>query len=227
MKANKLLVRSDPRRCAARVSPCSTFKVPLALIAFDAGLLSDENSVLKWDGKVYKRPDWNRDQTAASWMRESVVWFSQLLTPKLGMKRLTEYLQRFDYGNGDMSSGLTTAWLDGSLTISPDEQLRFWQRWWRGELSVSPHAVDVTKKITRVDSSPAGWTLHGKTGSGTVAAPTGELSHGWFVGHVARGDREYVFVTNYTDRVKPADDGPGGPIARELTKKILTMLGMY
>jgi len=231
LKTNKLIVRSDDRRCAERTSPCSTFKVPLSLMAFDAGILADAGSSLKWDGTVTSREVWNHDQTAASWMQNSVVWFSQRLTPMLGMEKVKSYLARLDYGNQDMTGGLTTAWLSSSLTISPDEQLLFWERFWREELPVSKHAFDLTKQITLVETSASGWTLHGKTGSGNVgssgANPDATLWQGWFAGHVARGDREYVFVTAYTDRVVSRDRSPGGWIARDLTKKILKTMGLY
>ena len=231
LKTNTLVVRSNARRCAERTSPCSTFKVPLSLMAFDAGNLVDAGSSMKWDGAVTSRESWNRDQTAASWMQNSVVWFSQRLTPMLGMDKVKAYLARFDYGNQDMTGGLTTAWLSSSLTISPDEQLTFWRRFWREELPVSKHAFAVTKQLTFVDTSASGWTLHGKTGSGRAQAgdPNGDPSLwiGWFAGHVARGDREYVFVTTYTDRVPPKDDRPSGWIARDIAKSILTSMGLY
>jgi len=102
------------------------------------------------------------------------------------------------------------------MRISPDEQLRFWTRFWREQLPVSKHAYEMTKKITLVETSPRGWTLHGKTGSGDAA--TG----GWFVGHVGKGDREYVFVTRYVDRAGTSkDDRPAGWIARDIAKKLL------
>mgnify|MGYP001356902023 CR=1 FL=1 len=122
LKTNKLIVRSDDRRCAERTSPCSTFKVPLSLMAFDAGILADAGSSLKWDGTVTSREVWNHDQTAASWMQNSVVWFSQRLTPMLGMEKVKSYLARLDYGNQDMTGGLTTAWLSSSLAISSDSE---------------------------------------------------------------------------------------------------------
>src|SRR5258705_4912768 len=62
MKADKLVVRFNPGRCAQRTSPCSTFKVPLALMAFDSGILKDETSKMKWDGTKTRREEWNRDQ---------------------------------------------------------------------------------------------------------------------------------------------------------------------
>jgi beta-lactamase class D len=231
LKTNELVVRSDPRRCAQRTSPCSTFKVPLALMAFDSGILEDETSVMKWDGTKSSRDEWNRDQTAATWMQYSVVWFSQRITPQLGMDRVKDYLSRFDFGNQDMSGGLTRAWIESSLQVSPDEQIRFWQRLWREELPVSKHAFELTKKITLVDTSDSGWTLHGKTGScgADVSAPDQKsvLWLGWFVGHVARGDREYVFASAYSDRVESADHRPSGWIARDIAKEILTEMGLY
>jgi len=231
LKTHTLIVRSNPGRCAVRTSPCSTFKVPLSLMAFDAGILTDESSSMKWDGTVTSRDVWNRDQTAATWMQNSVVWFSQRLTPLLGLDKVNAYLARFAFGNQDMSGGLTTAWLSSSLKVSPDEQLLFWERFWREEFPVSKHAFDMTKTITLVDTSASGWTLHGKTGSGGVGAgganEESTLWLGWFVGHVARGDREYVFATSYTDRVVSRDRRPAGWIARDITKKILTKMGLY
>src|SRR3989442_13362128 len=63
-------------------------------------------------------------------MRNSVVWYFQRIAEKLGMARERDYLKRFDYGNADPSSGLTTFWLGQSLMISPDEQLRFLRRFY-------------------------------------------------------------------------------------------------
>jgi beta-lactamase class D len=231
LKADQMVMRLNSRRCAERVTPCSTFKVPLALMALDAGVVSDENSPFEWDHVERGRPSWNRDQTVATWMKESVVWVSQRLTPLLGLERIARYLGMFQFGNKDMSGGLTTAWLSSSLTISPDEQLEFWKKLWREQFPVSRKAYDVTKKITFVENSPSGWTLHGKTGSGDVKAPgAGEgtgLSYGWFAGHVMRGDREFVFVSSYTDKQKHKDTIPPGWIARDMAKRVLADLGYY
>jgi len=54
-----------------------------------------------------------------------------------------------------------------------------------------------------------------------------ELQHGWSVGHVGRGDREYIFVTSYSDRVASVDERPAGWIARDLSKKLLGAIGLY
>ncbi|HBS51609.1 MAG TPA: penicillin binding protein transpeptidase domain-containing protein, partial [Coxiellaceae bacterium] len=36
-------------RCNERVFACSTFKIPIAIMAFDQKILQDENTVIKWD----------------------------------------------------------------------------------------------------------------------------------------------------------------------------------
>jgi hypothetical protein len=140
-------------------------------------------------------------------------------------------IARLEFGNQDMSGGLTKAWLESTLLISPDEELRFWERYWREQLPVSKHAYAMTKAITLVETSPSGWTLHGKTGSGAKGAggPRQRATYGlgWFVGHVAKGGREYVFVASYTDRVPSLDRRPAGWVARDMAKKILEEMGLY
>jgi beta-lactamase class D len=231
MSRNKVVARFGGKACAERTSPCSTFKVPLSLMAFDAGIWKDDKVTIKWDGTHYARDAWNSDQTPTSWMSNSVVWVSQALTPQVGMDRVKGYLKTFAFGNEDMSGGLTRAWLMSSLTISPDEQIAFWRRFWRGQLEVSKQTTEITKKITLVDTSESRWVLHGKTGSGGIGEkdPGEDTGYqlGWFVGHVARGDREYVFATRFVDKEKNITHGPAGWTAREMTKEILRKLELY
>jgi hypothetical protein len=43
LETGKILAEHNPKRCKERFSPCSSFKVPAALMAFDKGILNDEN----------------------------------------------------------------------------------------------------------------------------------------------------------------------------------------
>ena len=222
LKANKVVQRFNKKRCAQRFAPCSTFKVPLALMAFDRGILKDENATYKWDGVTHTIQSWNRDTSAADWIRNSVVWYSQRLTPQLGTVVLTNYLAIFDYGNRDISGGLTNFWLGSSLKISADEQLRFWERFWRGELPVSRHAAEMTKKITYQETSPSGMRLSGKTGSHLYD----KEDLGWFVGHLEGPKGEYLVVVNYSGPTSATNSYPG-LIARGICLDILGGLGLY
>jgi len=70
-------------RCKEATAPCSTFKVPLAVMAAEEGLIEHERSHFEWDGVNRMVSDWNKDQTAKDWMQTSAVWVSQVLTKSL------------------------------------------------------------------------------------------------------------------------------------------------
>ena len=217
-------------RCRERLSPCSTFKIPLAVMAFDSGILKDESEVLKWDGKKNSREVANRDHNAKTWMQDSIVWFSQRLTPLLGEKRLGKYLHDFHYGDEDMSAGITQAWLvapdapGAALKVSAYEQLAFMKDLWSDKLAVSLRAMQITKYITYLETSPNGFKLNGKTGSNVYAD---KRRLGWFVAHIDNGSKEYIAVTNFSDRLPTDETSSGGPKAKEITKKILADEGLW
>ena len=223
LKADKVVQRYNPKRCALRVSPCSTFKIALALMAFDKDVLKDETTTYQWDGVDRGNPLWNRDVSAADWIRNSVVWYSQRIAPQLGSATIKDYLAKFDYGNEDISGGLTNFWLGSSLKISPDEQIQFLKKLWRGKLPASRHAIELTRKIMSLEISPSGTALSGKTGSHIFE--TNAL--GWFVGHIDGPHGEYLFVVNYSEENPPKRKDYPGLIAENITKEILTKLELY
>lgn len=129
-----------------RVSPCSTFKITLALIGFDSGILQDQNAP-NWsfeEGYVAYKESWKAPQTPLSWMQTSCIWYSQRLAAQLGLGTLKTYLSSMEYGNQDMSGGLTNAWLDSSLKISPAEQVSFIQRMIQQDICIRPTAIELT-----------------------------------------------------------------------------------
>jgi len=235
MAADRRVAVFGEKRCAERYTACSTFKVPLALMAFDAGVLKYESTLLKWDGVSRFLEAWNRDQTARSWMQNSVVWYSQRLTPLLGKERIAAYLKSFQYGNEDFSGGLTSAWLTitrsdsdpggGTLKISAFEQLEFLKRFWRNQLPVSADALARTRNITFLENSPGGFALHGKTGSGVF--DDSRRDFGWFIGHIAGNGGEYVFVAGLTRDQQAADARAAGMAAREISRRILRDNGLW
>ena len=211
--------------CATRWSPASTFKVPLALMGFDAGILTSPEApeVPFRAGYVDWRPEWRQPTTPLTWMRDSVVWYSQWLTPQLGLARMQAYLYAFAYGNRDLSGrpgagdGLTTAWLGSSLQISPDEQVAFLRRMLDGGLPVSAAAVAKTETILDHGTSAGGWRVHGKTGAATARRADGspDRAHpiGWFVGWAEKAGERVVFA-RLVQR-EGADDVPPGWGARD------------
>ena len=63
------------------------------------------------------------------------------------MDREREYLKKFDYGNADPTSGLTTFWLGGSLQISPDERVALYAPLIRRRASGQPAAMRTVRQL--------------------------------------------------------------------------------
>lgn len=236
-RTSTIIDRYGGERCAERNPPCSTFKIPLAVMGFDSGVLKDVSTTFKWDGKPKAMKSWERDLDARDWIKESAVWYSQEIARRLGREKMARYLRKFQYGNGDMSGGLETAWLSwepnpqspvqSSIAISADEQVKFLARLWRGELPVARSALEWTRDITFWETSPKGWSLHGKTGSGYAGKGT-RRRLGWFVGRLAKGSEEYIGVVTFTDTREPAPGAKyAGPESRELFKAIVAEMGYW
>ncbi len=215
LSQNQWMTAYNPARCAERISPYSTFKIPLSLMAFDQHVIS-QNTRFKWDGQDKGRPEWNQDQTPQTWLKYSVVWVSQLLTPQLGLDKIKNYLRIFNYGNQDFSGGLTTAWLGSSLKISADEQLQFMKNLVNNKLPISSAAMNNTKQNLYLQTSPQGWKLYGKSGSGA--------NEGWFIGYVQKDQKTYLFALNFT---QPPSATPAGTQARDLAQKLLMQWGPF
>src|SRR5262249_40396066 len=139
--------RAPAEACRTRLSPQSTFKIPHALAALDAGVLTGPESSFAYDGSPQPFEAWGRDHTLASAMRFSVVWYFQRVAQRLGEARERAYLRKLSYGNGDSSSALTSFWLGGSLLISPEEEEQFVLRLFRNDLPVQPRAMQIVRDI--------------------------------------------------------------------------------
>ncbi len=187
----------DPERARQRFLPASTFKIPHALFALDAGIVRDEFQIFKWDGTKRDIQSWNSDQTLRSSMRNSTVWVYQMFANKLGEDREREYLKRIEYGNGDISGGLDRFWLDGGLRISAEEQIAFLQKLYRNKLTFKTEHQMLVKDIMIVEAG-RNWILRAKTGwTGRQATQIG-----WWVGWVEWHEGAVFFALNI--------DMPGG-----------------
>jgi beta-lactamase class D len=192
--------------CDRKITPASTFKIALSLMGYYSGYLTDERlpALPFHQGYADWVESWKASTDPTTWIRNSVVWYSQRLTEWLGNGRLRRYVIAFHYGNEDISgdpgkdNGLTHAWLSSSLKISALEQMTFLRKIVRRQLPVSAHAYDMTSRITAIALLPNGWDVHGKTGTGSPVRDDGSLdeshSFGWFVGWATNGNRTLVFA---------------------------------
>jgi beta-lactamase class D len=210
--------------CTGRVTPASTFKIAISLMGYDSGFLKGEHSPALPFREDYPdwMPSWRQTIDPTNWIKYSVVWFSQQVTQSLGEARFQNYVTGFHYGNEDVSgdggkhNGLTRAWLSSSLKISPLEQVAFLEKLANRQLPVTPHAFDMTSRITQVAERPSGWDIHGKTGWGFPIASDGSHdeahAYGWFVGWATKGTRTIVFARLIQDEKQERE--PAGLRAR-------------
>lgn len=204
----------NPEQCHERLSPCSTFKIPNALIGLESGVLSGPDDLKKWDGRRHRREVNNQDHDLASAIEHSVVWYFQDVAQAVGPERMQSWLDRLDYGNRDITGGQDRFWLSSSLEITAFGQIRFMAALDAGALEFSQDSQQAVKDMMRQSGNlPAGFEgeLFGKTGSCIGE----ETDHGWFTGFYHRDGRRYVFAVN----VKGRDEW--GRQARDITLNVL------
>ena len=202
----------NQEQAAKRVSPDSTYKIYSALIGLESGAISADNSDLSWNGTLYPFAEWNQDQNLTTAMHNSVNWYFQNLDRKTGEQAIQGYLDQIGYGNGDMSAGLESCWLESSLKISPLEQVELLQKLLAGKSGFKEQHVRTVKDTLLVQSGPSG-RLYGKTGTGAV---DGMEVNGWFVGFAESADNTYIFALNIQGA-----SGANGTQAKDMAMRIL------
>lgn len=230
IKGNRM-VSQIGKKCDIRTTPCSTFKVPLFLFALQDGLITNLNTSFKWDGKKQFLPEWNKDQTARSWMQNSTVWVSQYLTSKMGMQKVKQHLDTIKYGNANPYSALDSFWLtkspfsynaDSSLKISPEEQLEFLNKIWMDKLpGYTTAQMDLLQEAIRIpELDQNGLKFYGKTGSGYIEYNKNKRL-GWFVGYVMKGEQPFSVVIKIEDKYPQPEPSFAGSIAKEMVVELV------
>lgn len=208
--------------CSSRYTPSSTFKVALAVMGYDSGILEDSHTP-RWNWQLGMRA-LSRDKRPVDptiWQDNSVLWYSREITRLLGEDRFSSYVTQFGYGNMDVSgdrgagNGLSNAWITSSLQISPREQTAFIRRLLAHNLSVSDAAYAQAMSIVPTFSTKSGWHGHGKTGSGWLRSSNGKPIKnkpvGWYVGWAERQGHIVVFARVGVGNI----DGRQGLIEKE------------
>lgn len=208
-------LRVDPRRCAQRFTPASTFKILNSLIALEYGAVAGLDDTLRWDGTQHVIASWNQDQCMRDAFQRSCVWFYQELARRIGDPRMRAAVQAVSYGNQDIDGGIDRFWLDGALRISPDEQAEFLTKLWKNALPFSPDVQQTVKDLMLLERNEE-YTLRGKTGTELRGATV----IGWIVGYLERGGTTYVYVLN-VEHSDAADLGEMREKRFELLRELL------
>ncbi len=201
-----------------RSAPDSTYKIYDALFALEEGVITPQDSLIRWDGTNYPFGTWNTDQTLRSAMTGSVNWYFQTLDAQMGRSVLTSRIREIGYGNGDISGSLSSYWLESSLQISPAEQVLLLKSMYANDFDFRPENIQAVKDALRLDTDGSA-TLYGKTGTGQV---NGLDVNGWFVGFVERAEGPSFFAL----RIASRKDATGSQAA-QITLSLLDEMDIF
>jgi beta-lactamase class D len=188
LKTNKLIEYKGLSKDTMLI-PASTFKIPNSLIALETGVVKNELTQFKWNGKTYENESWNKDQNLKEAFQNSTVWYFQELARRIGEKTMKKFLAQFKYGNQNTNGGIDKFWLSGEMRISPIQQLEFLKDLWNEELKLSKKTTKAMKNIFLVEKI-GNAKLYAKTGWGFIDGS----DIGWYMGVVENDNSTYLFV---------------------------------
>jgi beta-lactamase class D len=191
-------------------------------------VIADTGYVIKYDSILHPKDSlqlatepfkhWYEDLSLKSAIKYSCVWYYQELARRVGQEQMKDMVSRLDYGNNDISSGLDSYWLCGSIQISINEQIEFLKKLYLHKLTgFSDKNMEAVKNIMLYENTD-NYKLYGKTGGGDC---WDDKVIGWYVGFVETESGPIVFAMNIL--VNNFNDLQNN-FRIELTKKVLKEL---
>ena len=208
----------DMEQATLRTVPDSTYKIYDALFGLEEGVIAPNDSFMAWNETDYPFEAWNADQDLYSAMQSSVNWYFQEIDKQIGSSAIQGYIQKIGYGNENISADLSSYWMQGTLKISPVEQVELLTALHNNNFDFAPENVKAVKNAICLFSSE-GKNLYGKTGTGRV---DGQDVNGWFVGYIEAAGNTYFFATN----IQAAENATGSK-ASEISLSILSDMGIW
>lgn len=204
----------NPKRNETAFPAASTFKILNSLISLETKVVTDEIAVLTWDGIQRELPEWNRDLNMREAFKLSAVWFYQVLARRVGYERMQQWVAQVKYGNQNIGGkeDIDKFWLNGSLKVTPQQQIQFLRSLYNNDLPFSERTLSIVKDIMINEKTPD-YTIRGKTGwygFGSKVIP----NIGWYIGYLERGKNTYFFATNIDIR-----NEKDPPLRVELTRR--------
>ena len=208
----------DMEQATLRTAPDSTYKIYDALFGLEEGVIAPNDYFMAWNETDYPFEAWNADQDLYSAMQSSVNWYFQEIDKQIGSSAIQGYIQKIGYGNENISADLSSYWMQGTLKISPVEQVELLTALHNNNFDFAPENVKAVKNAICLFSSE-GKNLYGKTGTGRV---DGQDVNGWFVGYIEAAGNTYFFATN----IQAAENATGNK-ASEISLSILSDMGIW
>jgi|694.fasta_scaffold02527_13 beta-lactamase class D len=177
-------------RLSTRYSPASTFKIVNSLIGLETNVANDEDFIIRWDGKVHEREEWNKDMSMREAFKVSCVPYYQELARRIGMIDMKQWIDSIKYGNKQTGSVVDNFWLNDTLQISPDEQVGFMKKLYFDKLPFSQRSMRIVRSMMLQEDS-TNYKLYYKTGTNTNQ----QLTSAWLVGFIEKKEEQIGVLT--------------------------------
>lgn len=181
--------------------PASTFKIVNSLIGLQTGIIVNDSMVIKWDGVVRPRLEWNKDLSMYQAFRLSCVPYYQEVARRIGKDTMQLWLDSLHYGTKKIKGPIDSFWLNNTLKITPDEELGLIKKLYFNQLPFYRINQEIVKRAMVFEVTPED-SLSYKTGWGQKE----NGSHlGWVVGYIVENKHPYFFVLNIESKDKNFD----------------------
>jgi beta-lactamase class D len=150
--------------------------------------------------------------------RISDVPYFQEVARRIGKDTMQHWLDTLAYGSTKIKTQIDSFWLDGSLKITPDEQLGLVKQLYFYQLPFHKRNQQLVKTAMLMEDKPE-YKLSYKTGWGTDSSGR---QIGWVTGWIEENGHPYFFVLN----LSTAEKNSNMPIVRmQILNGILEQLG--
>lgn len=227
--AGKFTIYNLSRYRDSSYTPASTFKIVNSLIGLQTGKITDDSMIIKWDSVERWNKEWNKDLTMYNAFRASSVPYYQEVARRIGKDTMQRWLTLLGYGAKSdtdkivINSPIDSFWLDGSIKITPDQQLGLVKNLYFNQLPGIFKTNQEMVKNAMLMENKINYRLGYKTGWASWNEKTGKHI-GWVVGWIEENNHPYFFVLNLESKDKNFDMWN---IRQKMLKDILADLGFF
>ncbi len=200
--------------------PASTFKIPNSIIALELGIIENDSTIIKWDGKPRPQKRWEQDLSFKDAFHTSCVPCYQQIARTIGVERMKNYLGKMNYGQMIFDrANLDMFWLEGKSEINQYQQIGFLRSFNEQRLPISKRTHTIMRRMMIVEDNPE-YTLRGKTGWSVV----NDKDNLWYVGFIETAHGFFYFATNIEPgKQTNLDSLP--ELSKTVTEKALKKIG--
>lgn len=202
--------------------PASTFKIPNSIIALELGIMTDDSTLIVWNGEHRSQKRWEKDLLFRDAFHTSCVPCYQDIAREIGVKRMKNQLSKLNFGEMVVdSTNLDMFWLEGSSIINQYQQIEFLQNFNDQLLPISNRTYSLMSSLMIIESDD-NYILRGKSGWSIE----NKKHNCWFVGYLKSNNRTYYFATNIEPR-KDTDISDLSSIRKDVTIAALQNIGAF